>query len=85
MTTIEISARPIEKTEAVRTRFDLLGAPARVLQALARKIEERRTLHRLYQLDAHLLTDMGFDAEAIYDAYEGGIGSTKTLSEILKR
>lgn len=85
MTSIEILARPIEKTEAARVRLDLLGAPARLWQALVLRVQERRTLHRLYQLDAHLLTDMGFDAEAIYDAYEGGIGSTKPLSEILKR
>jgi uncharacterized protein YjiS (DUF1127 family) len=87
MHTTEVSARPIENTEAARVRFDLLGAPARLWHSLARKVQERRTLHKLYQLDARLLRDMGFDPDAIYEAYEGSIGATfgDSLREILKR
>ena len=87
MNTTEISARPIEETEAVRVRFDLLGAAGKLWQSLARKVQERRTLHKLYQLDARLLRDMGFDPDAIYETYEGTIGATfgDRLREVLKR
>lgn len=79
MNTIEISARPVEDATAVRVRFDPLGALAKSWKALAQRIEDRRTLHQLYQLDAHVLRDMGFDPHAIYRAHESAIGDMSAL------
>ena len=79
MTNIEISTRPVENATAVRGRFDPFGALAKSWNALARRMEDRRTLHRLYQLDAHVLRDMGFDPRAIYRAHESAIGDMSAV------
>jgi hypothetical protein len=42
------------------------------------RIDERRIVHHLYRLDAHVLRDMGFDPHAIYAAREGTIGEWKS-------
>ena len=42
------------------------------------RVEERRIVHQLYRLDAHVLRDMGFDPHAIYAAREGAIGEWKS-------
>ena len=42
------------------------------------RMEDRRTIHQLYRLDAHVLRDMGFDPAAIYEAREGAIGEWKS-------
>jgi uncharacterized protein YjiS (DUF1127 family) len=82
MDTSEILVRPAEDPRPFRVQFDPLGTLTRAWNALAQKIEERQTLHKLYQLDAHVLRDMGFDPNAIYTAYESAIGD---LSAVRRR
>jgi len=79
MKTIEISAHSADTEEHSRAQSDLLGALAKGWRALAQRTEDRRTLHRLYQLDAHVLRDMGFDPDAIYRAHESAIGDMSAL------
>jgi uncharacterized protein YjiS (DUF1127 family) len=68
----EVTTTSNPDTRASRgTGFGRLGA---FWTRLIRSIEDRRTLHQLYQLDARILRDMGFDPEAIYNAREGAIG-----------
>ena len=43
-------------------------------QRLLKKIEDRRTLRKLYHLDPHVLRDMGFEPADIYSAYESTFG-----------
>ena len=46
------------------------------------RIDERRIVHHLYRLDAHVLRDMGFDPHAIYAVREGAIGEWKSRKRI---
>jgi uncharacterized protein YjiS (DUF1127 family) len=52
---------------------------ANAWKAVVKKIDDRRTLHQLYQLDAHALRDMGFDPDAIYRAHESAIGDMNAV------
>jgi uncharacterized protein YjiS (DUF1127 family) len=74
MNTIETSAPSLDSANGVRVRLDPRRAIAGMWNALGQKIQDRRTLHQLYQLDAHVLRDMGFDPDAIYSAHESAIG-----------
>jgi uncharacterized protein YjiS (DUF1127 family) len=49
-----------------------------VWATMRERIAERRAIHQLYQLDEHVLRDMGFDPAAIYAAREGAIGEWKS-------
>lgn len=73
MATIEICEQSVSEK---RVRIDPLAPLRRVWQRLQCGLEERRVLHQLYQLDPHVLRDIGFDPEAIYRAREGAIGET---------
>jgi uncharacterized protein YjiS (DUF1127 family) len=48
--------------------FIRLGQAAR---RAAHRFEDRQTVSRLARLDARLITDMGFEPDAIYGAVEG--------------
>jgi uncharacterized protein YjiS (DUF1127 family) len=56
----------------------LLAPLLRVWAHVKDRVEERRIVHQLYRLDAHVLRDMGFDPHAIYAAREGVIGEWKS-------
>ena len=58
-------------------RFGVLALPQRLWRRMVKRIDERRVLHKLYQLDVHALRDMGFDPDAIYAAREGAIGDLR--------
>jgi uncharacterized protein YjiS (DUF1127 family) len=77
--TIEMAARPARHVAAAPVHIGPVGVLAKIWNILARRIEDRRTLHKLYQLDAHILRDMGFDPDAIYRAREGAIGDMSAL------
>jgi uncharacterized protein YjiS (DUF1127 family) len=73
--TIEIDVPEIPAKQEP-AKADILARLVAAWQAALRKIEQRRTLHKLYQLDDHILADMGFDPEEIRTAHEGRISET---------
>ena len=60
------------------TPTGLLAPLVRLWTAAKERIEEHRAVHQLYQLDARVLRDMGFDPYAIYEGREGAIGEWKS-------
>lgn len=57
------------QTPAAREKHN--GGLAALWRRLQKKLEDRRTLRKLYHLDPHVLRDMGFEPAEISSAYEG--------------
>jgi uncharacterized protein YjiS (DUF1127 family) len=74
MATIEIHDLPLRRS---RGQFHLLATMSRLWAGIRETVADRRTLHELYQLDPHLLRDIGFDPAKVYSAYEGAIGEVR--------
>jgi uncharacterized protein YjiS (DUF1127 family) len=62
----------IETAGTARTQtFDLFAALHAATRMMLRRHRERRLLARLSRLDPHVIRDMGFDPDSIYDELDG--------------
>jgi uncharacterized protein YjiS (DUF1127 family) len=67
MTAVEFSSA----YDPDRARYDLVGTLRVGWQAMRRHRAERRIMVRLSRLDPHVIRDIGFDPERIYEALDG--------------
>ena len=67
MTVIDVTLRIPDE----RVRYDFVGALQAAWLAFAQRRRERRTLVALCRLSPHVIRDMGFDPERIYEALDG--------------
>jgi uncharacterized protein YjiS (DUF1127 family) len=67
MATLDVALRLPEK----RVRYDLIGALQVAWRAFVHHRRERRTLVELSRLSPHVIRDMGFDPERVYEALDG--------------
>lgn len=67
MATLDIALR----IPGERVRYDFVGALQAAWSAFAERRRERRTLVAISRLPPHVIRDMGFDPERIYEALDG--------------
>lgn len=72
MTTFDVFDTKV--TEAAHERRGFAAFAIAAWKRLQQRIEDRRTLRKLYHLDPHTLRDLGFEPADIYSAYENTFG-----------